>query len=296
MRSASARCLQSLWVAGLFSACSGVAASAPLAISVRARAVAPGEPLRIVACAAQPLARLSGRFGEEPLAFAPSSADGGCWSAWAIVPLDAEQGLRALELQGITASGIEARGTRAVRIEPREFPVEELKVAPRYVTPPPEVARRLEEERRLLQEIYGRRSPWSAPGPFARPVRGEPTSVFGTRRVFNGEPRAPHPGLDLRVAEGTPVHAAGEGEVALARELYYSGNTVILDHGGGLFTVYAHLSRIEVREGRRVAQGARLGLSGATGRVTGPHLHWGAKIGEGPFDPTALLDPALFED
>jgi murein DD-endopeptidase MepM/ murein hydrolase activator NlpD len=112
--------------------------------------------------------------------------------------------------------------------------------------------------------------------------------------VFNGVPKSPHSGLDLRAATGVPVKAAGAGRVRLSRNLYYSGNTVILDHGAGLFTVYAHLSTIAVREGDEVEAGAQVGKVGATGRVTGPHLHWGAKVGDRPFDPSALLDPALF--
>jgi murein DD-endopeptidase MepM/ murein hydrolase activator NlpD len=131
-------------------------------------------------------------------------------------------------------------------------------------------------------------------GPFVRPVPGEPTSIFGTRRIFNGKPRSPHPGLDLRAAEGTEVRASGPGKVVIAQDLYYSGNIVILDHGGGLFTLYAHLSELRVAEGDAIAAGQTIGLSGSTGRVTGPHLHWGAKIGNHPFDPRALLDPALF--
>jgi murein DD-endopeptidase MepM/ murein hydrolase activator NlpD len=90
------------------------------------------------------------------------------------------------------------------------------------------------------------------------------------------------------------VRASGSGRVVLAESLYYSGNTVILDHGGGLFTVYAHLSEIQVEEGKDAGREQVIGLVGATGRVTGPHLHWGAKVGDRPFDPSALLDPALF--
>ena len=130
--------------------------------------------------------------------------------------------------------------------------------------------------------------------PFVRPVPGDPTSEFGTRRIFNGEPRAPHPGIDLHAASGTPVLVAGPGRVALAEDLYYSGGTVIVDHGGGLFTVYAHLSKIDTKEGASVKAGDAVGLSGATGRVTGPHLHWGARVGQAIFDPRALLDPRLF--
>ena len=131
---------------------------------------------------------------------------------------------------------------------------------------------------------------------FVPPLLGQPTSAFGTRRIYNGKPRSPHPGLDLRAATGTTVNSSGAGRVGLAQELYYSGNTVIVDHGGGLFTLYAHLSKLLVEVGEYVRAGQAVGLSGATGRVTGPHLHWGAKIGNRPFDPTALLDARLFPD
>jgi murein DD-endopeptidase MepM/ murein hydrolase activator NlpD len=186
-------------------------------------------------------------------------------------------------------------GSRAVTVHPKEFPEEHLTVASKYVAPPREVDERLARERARLREIYRQRTPVrSAQAPFVRPVPGEPTSTFGKRRIFNGEPRSPHPGLDLRAASGTPVVSSGPGRVLLAQDLYYSGNTVLVDHGGGLFTLYAHLSEIQVAEGDEVAAGEQVGLSGATGRVTGPHLHWGAKIGDRPFDPQALLDPALF--
>jgi murein DD-endopeptidase MepM/ murein hydrolase activator NlpD len=146
-----------------------------------------------------------------------------------------------------------------------------------------------------LVAVYESRRLVVPPGqPFLRPVPGDPTSVFGTRRFFNEQPRDPHPGLDLRASTGTPVISSGAGRVALAAELYYAGGTVIVDHGGGLFTVYAHLSELLVEDGDEVDAGSRIGLSGATGRVTGPHLHWGAKIGNRPFDPEALLDPRLF--
>jgi murein DD-endopeptidase MepM/ murein hydrolase activator NlpD len=212
-----------------------------------------------------------------------------------MIDLNREAGPTAIEVGGTSIDGREAIGTLAVTVQAKEFPSEELKVAPKYVTPPPEVAERLDKERAKLKALYARRTsldPLDAP--FARPVPGDATSVFGTRRLYNGKPRSPHPGLDLRAGEGTPVHAPGPGQVVLAQNLYYSGNTVILDHGGGLFTIYAHLSFIQVTEGSAVEPGQVIGLSGATGRVTGPHLHWGAKIGNSPFDPMALLDPALY--
>jgi murein DD-endopeptidase MepM/ murein hydrolase activator NlpD len=214
-----------------------------------------------------------------------------------MIALDRQPGQAAVEVSGMVENGRPVVGTRAVTIAAKEFPEEQLSVAPKYVRPPAEVEERLTRERAKLRALYRERRPLSSVGQvFVRPVPGEPTSIFGTRRLFNNEPRSPHPGLDLRARTGTPVKASGPGIVVLAQDLYYSGNTVLIDHGGGLFTIYAHLSEIEAVEGLEVEAGRRIGLSGATGRVTGPHLHWGAKIGSRPFDPTALLDPALFAE
>lgn len=281
----------------LFAALASLAATAPVTIEVAARAMAPGEPLRIVVASEEPVDTLEGRFLGEPFSLQPDPAGDGQqrWSGWTMIGLLEKPGLAEIEIHGRAKGGQAVGGTHAVTIVDRPFPIEELKVAPAYVEPPPEVSERLARERELLARLYGARGRFTARRePFVRPVPGEPTSVFGTRRVFNGQVRDPHPGLDLRAATGSPVLAAGPGRVVLARELYYSGNTLLIDHGGGLFTVYAHLSEFRMAEGDEAAAGQLVGLSGATGRVTGPHLHWGAKIGDRPFDPTALLDPALW--
>jgi murein DD-endopeptidase MepM/ murein hydrolase activator NlpD len=128
---------------------------------------------------------------------------------------------------------------------------------------------------------------WS--GSFRAPVTAAPTDSFGTRRMFNGKLASIHKGMDFRAAMGTPVRASNSGVVVLARKLYYEGNCVIIDHGLGLFTLSMHLSRIDVREGQRVAQRERLGLSGATGRVTGPHLHWAVRWQGAYLDPAKML-------
>ncbi len=270
--------------------CAGVT---PLSVEVRARALAPTEPLRIVARSPEPLAELRGSFLGRPVFMQPDDAR--TWSGWAMIEWDRRPGPAVVELSGTTSGGGEARGTHAVSVVARAFPEERLTVESRYVTPPPEVEARLVRERELLARVYAaRRETPPLAAPFVKPVPGEFSSVFGTRRILNGQPRDPHSGLDLRGDTGTPVGAAGPGLVVLAQELYYSGNVVIVDHGGGLFTLYAHLSRIDVEVGRAVRAGDTVGLLGATGRVTGPHLHWGAKIGDRPFDPSALLDPALF--
>jgi murein DD-endopeptidase MepM/ murein hydrolase activator NlpD len=275
---------------------------APVAVAVRARAVAPGEPIRIVVRADEPLAELSGRFLGAAVFFArdgavgaAGAAGGETWSGWAAVPLDRKAGAATIDLAGRTVAGAEVVGAHAVTIEKRVFPEERLKVEPKYAEPPKEVQARIERERQELGAIYARRRAVTPPdAAFVKPVPGDATGIFGARRVFNGKPRSPHSGVDLKAATGTPVVAAGPGLVVLAKDLYYSGLTVILDHGGGMFTLYAHLSRIDVKDGAAVEAGAPLGLSGATGRVTGPHLHWGGKVGSEAFDPRALLDPALF--
>jgi len=126
--------------------------------------------------------------------------------------------------------------------------------------------------------------------PFQVPVEGAKDGRnFGHRRVFNGQPRAPHSGADLRAKSGTPIYAANRGRIVLAKDLFYSGNAVFIDHGMGLYTSYLHLSEIRVAVGDFVERGQLLGLSGATGRVTGPHLHWGVRILDARVDPFSLV-------
>lgn len=271
---------------------------APLAVEIKARALLPGEPLRIDVVSAEPLATLTSKvFGQKVhMMRASESADGGeRWSGWSLITLEQQPGPTLIEARGTSLHGMAALGSLAITVEPKTFPQEELEVEPVYVEPPKQVALRLERERLKLESIYNSRSPRPPlTEPFVRPVPGDATSVFGLQRIYNGKPRSPHSGLDLRAATGTLVRASGHGRVVLAEDLYYSGSTVILDHGGGLFTIYAHLSEILVRSGDNLEMGRPLGFSGATGRVTGPHLHWGAKVGSRPFDPSALLDPVLF--
>jgi murein DD-endopeptidase MepM/ murein hydrolase activator NlpD len=262
-----------------------------LRVEVLSRAIAPGEPLRIVVAGTGPLTRVEGSLDGAPLAFSPDSPDSRSASAWAAVPLDRAAGPLPLEVR---AAGHEPLRKTLV-VAAKSFPEQRLTVEEKYVKPSKAAAERIEKERRLLDALYAKRSvrpPLAAP--FAKPVPGDPTSAFGLRRFFNDEPRAPHSGLDLRASTGTAVKASGPGAVVFAGDLYFSGRTVILDHGGGLFTIYAHLSRIDVAEGDEVGRGAPIGLSGATGRVTGPHLHWGTRVGSTVVDPRALLDPALF--
>ena len=178
-----------------------------------------------------------------------------------------------------------------IQVVRKKRPLQELKVERAYVEPPPEVRARIAEEARRTREILGgfsQQRRWSLP--MQRPVPGEISSEFGLRRMFNGQQRSQHKGLDLRGAAGAPVLAAADGTVALAEELYFSGNVVYLDHGLGLFSVYAHLSAIDVQPGRQVSRGQAIGKVGSTGRSTGPHLHLGCYALGTAVDPVPLLE------
>ena len=262
-----------------------------------ARAYAPGEIVRFEVIADPEVLKLEGVFQGASLTFSRSARGTGDleWIGGGVIPLDAAPGAAIYRMTAGRADGSSSSISPSLQISAKSFPEQRLSVESKFVNPPKSALTRIAREKKRLGAIYARRTSIPPPtSPFVRPVPGEPTSEFGTRRIFNGEPRAPHPGIDLHAPSGTPVLAAGPGRVALACDLYYSGGTIIVDHGGGLFTVYAHLSKIEAKEGASVKAGDEIALSGATGRVTGPHLHWGAKVGETIFDPRALLDPRLF--
>jgi murein DD-endopeptidase MepM/ murein hydrolase activator NlpD len=169
------------------------------------------------------------------------------------------------------------------------FLIQRLSVDPRYVEVPKEELPRVKADQARVAEAYRHGSAVRLWTSFARPLETRANGSFGARRVYNEKTQSFHAGLDLAAAEGTPVAAAGDGHVVLAGDLYFSGGTVLLDHGAGLFTQYFHLSRIDVKEGDAVVKGARLGASGHTGRVTGPHLHWGARLLGARVNPEDLL-------
>ncbi|MCK4988101.1 MAG: M23 family metallopeptidase, partial [Desulfobacterales bacterium] len=165
-----------------------------------------------------------------------------------------------------------------LRILDGKYKRETLKVDSRHVTPSKKNLQRIKREKKEIRGIYSSSSDtrrWF--GSFKRPLASDTTSSFGTRRLFNGQHRSYHRGTDFRARIGTPVYGSNSGTVRLAKNLFYSGNIVIVDHGMGIFTNYAHLSRIQVVTGQVIARGHQIGLSGASGRVSGPHLHWAVK-------------------
>jgi murein DD-endopeptidase MepM/ murein hydrolase activator NlpD len=167
-----------------------------------------------------------------------------------------------------------------------------LTVPPVYTEPerPPELEARIAADRAAFTAAFAQEpSPPLFRRPFAWPRKAKVTGRFGDRRTFNGETKGQHYGTDLPGPVGAPVHAANDGVVALVRDAWAPGLSVVLFHGANLYTVYFHLSRADVEEGERVARGDRIGLLGASGRATGPHLHWGARVGDLYVDPESLL-------
>ena len=268
------------------------AAPAEPVVRVESRGAAPGESVLIVV-SGQPKSRPPrGTLAGAPLSF--WRGRGGAFLALAGFDLDASTGPARLELELAGANGVPHFWSQAVIVEPKAYPTQEVKVEQKYVTPPKDDERRAEAEARLLGKLYAASAPEKLfRGAFQSPIPGALSSRFGERRVFNGVPKSPHGGADLRANQGVPIKAAAAGRVALARDLFYSGNTVIVDHGLGLFTIYAHMSRMDVKPGQSVRRGKRLGLVGATGRVSGPHLHWGVKLRGARVDPFSLVELPL---
>lgn len=207
------------------------------------------------------------------------------------IDFETPPGDRPLVVDGVDASGSALTATATLRVVPRAFAVSKLSVDPKFVEPPPEEKERIERDREAFRRAFASPLPsrlWE--GRFTLPADAPSQKNFGAKRVYNGRTRSRHAGLDLSAASGTPVSAPAAGVVVLAGDFYFSGGSVVLDHGGGLMTTYIHLSRIDVKEGDRVAPGERIGAVGATGRVTGPHLHWAARLGGARVDPAALLE------
>lgn len=175
------------------------------------------------------------------------------------------------------------------RIEDKQYPTQRLTIKDkRKVNPLPEDVSRIARELKTMEAAYGAFTPEPVSIVFEPPVAGIASNSFGSRRIFNGEARNPHSGMDIAAPPGTPIVAPAPGTVVLTGDFFFNGQSVFIDHGQGLVTMYCHMSRIDVKEGQRVARGERLGAVGSTGRVTGPHLHWTVSLND------ARIDPALF--
>ena len=224
------------------------------------------------------------------------------WRAGPKGPLRALVGIDLEQPPGEAALLVSRENAEPCRIDlavrPGDFPERQLTVARRYVRPSPRDLARAAREAARLEAIFATPSPerqWQ--GPFRLPLDVEPSSSFGQRRILNGERQSVHAGTDFGAPLGTRVRATQSGRVVLASSLFWSGGTVVVDHGLGLFSFYGHLSATSVRQGQRVKKGTVLGRVGATGRATGPHLHWSIRLGGArvnPLDLVALPGPGSF--
>lgn len=265
-----------------------------LRTSFRSRAIQPGEVVRLdVVCRcgdARPVARA---FDNEVLLF--SLDEPGRWRGLIGIDVETKPGTYRVTVTVDRNAQAPIVSTRLLHVLRRRFTTRRLRVDPSFVEPPASAHERIEREARLMEALFTSNAPQRWDGPFRLPVPQPPVSNFGVRSVFNGRPRNPHAGVDFGSPAGTPIAAPGAGRVVLADALYFTGNTVIVDHGLGLFSVFAHLSKIGVQKDEDVGSGDVIGLVGATGRVTGPHLHWSVRLHGARVDPLSLV-AALRQD
>jgi murein DD-endopeptidase MepM/ murein hydrolase activator NlpD len=263
--------------------------SESVSLSYRARALAPGEVVLVSARVngSHKTLRLDA-FGQSvTMASAPGAP--AVWQGLAGLDLDIQPGAHRIAITSGTSEELFA-AVDGVPVLAKTFPTRSIRVAPRYATPPPEMLVRIEREAETMRTLLAAASPerlWS--GAFRLPVAGPVISGFGKRSIVNGVPRSPHAGIDLRARTGTPLRAPNRGRVTLVDDLYFTGTTIVIDHGLGVHSVLCHLSSVRVRPGDSVARGQLIGATGASGRATGPHLHWSIRVNGARVDPLAVI-------
>jgi hypothetical protein len=212
------------------------------------------------------------------------------WIGFAGVSLESKPGRYPLVLHGVNQQDAPVAMERKVTVWAAKYPTIVLHVPEKFTAPSPEMLARIDQEKELKTKVFAVISPdreWS--GHFVPAIATSVSDPFGTRRTFNGAVKSVHGGLDYHAPVGTPVKAINGGTVILARDLFFEGNCVVLDHGQGLLSLYMHLSEIKAHEGERVERGQEIGLSGATGRATGPHVHIAVRWQGVYLDPAGLL-------
>ena len=262
--------------------------SQPPEVSLTPAVVVVGSP-ELVRLAAPDATAIDGEWMGHTLTFFRGRNER-AWFALAGVDVEGAVGPSILKIRVKAGDGTVRELSQMVEIHEAHYRTGTLSVAPQFVEPGPEAMQEIKAESALKERVFTASATeplWS--GDFRAPVSAQATDSFGTRRTFNGKLASVHKGMDFRAHMGTPVHAGNSGTVVLARKLYFEGNCVAIDHGMGLYTISMHLSRIDVHEGERVTKGQLLGLSGATGRVTGPHLHWAVRWHDAYLDPAKLL-------
>src|SRR5262245_59217781 len=254
-------------------------------VAASARSIQPGELVVLTVRTAKPAESITVKGLKTHLP--PYAVTANTWRVLVGIDLAVKPGKHEVVIE-TKPDGQKASYSLVVKA--RQFPTRTLKVDQAFVTPPPEVAERIERESKELNDVWASPAPeklWQ--GTFIRPVPQPANSAFGSRSVFNGEPRSQHTGADFRSPSGTPIKAPNGGRVVIAGSRYFSGDTVVIDHGQGLFSLFAHLSETSVKVGDSVEKGQVIGEVGQSGRVTGPHLHWAVRLNGARIDPLSLL-------
>jgi len=246
-----------------------------------------GEVVVFTATTSQPVDTMRARAFDRDLPV--FQLDAIRWRALLGIDIDTKPGSYEVSFEA-TSAGRALTATSQLNITPGEFGRRVLRVDNAFVNPPPPVVARIMREAAEVEQLWTQSEPhrlWDSG--FVRPVPDRANGAFGSRSVFNGQPRQPHGGADFLSPAGTPIQAPNSGRIVLARDLYFTGNTIVIDHGLGVFSVLAHLSVMDVHQGELVTQGQTIGRVGATGRVTGPHLHWAVRMNGARVDPLAVL-------
>ena len=256
-------------------------------LATDARSMRQGEVVVFTATTSQPVDTMRARAFDRDL---PTfQLDATRWRALLGIDVDTKPGSYEVSFEA-TSAGHTITATTQLNVTAGEFGRRVLKVDDAFVNPPQPVVARIRREAAEVEQLWMQSEPrrlWDTG--FVRPVPGRTNGAFGSRSVFNGQARQPHGGADFLSPAGTPIQAPNGGRIVLARDLYFTGNTVVIDHGLGVFSLLAHLSVMDVHQGELVTQGQTIGRVGATGRVTGPHLHWAVRMNGARVDPVALL-------
>lgn len=245
--------------------------------------------LEVVNVSGAELADVEGQLGKERIFFYANGAS--TFSALIGADVAAKPGAAKLVLTATYRAGRAIKTVVPIKVKARAFHKESFNVPPGFDQMTPENLEEIRREQSAFSEAFASSVPerlWDTP--FIRPVPQEASaSSFGSQRIINGVARAPHSGTDLSAPAGTAVLASNNGRAVLVGNFFFAGGSVVLDHGGGLFTMYFHLSEFKVEEGALVRKGDVIALSGSSGRVTGAHLHWGARLANARIDPLELL-------
>jgi len=260
-------------------------------VSHRARSLQPGEVVHFAVSLPERADEVKAEAFQKVFRFYPGESNlDHVWEGLVGIDLNAKAGNHEVQISAFRRGVKVFESHRTLEVFSKEFPERRITVEEKFATPPQSQLERIRLESKKVSGIFARTTPeriWD--GRFIRPVPGKVISSFGKRSIVNGQPRSPHSGTDFRAAEGTPVKAPNAGKVALVQDLFFAGNTVILDHGLGLYSYFAHLSKFDVSEGQIVAKGDVVGEVGSTGRVTGPHLHWTLRLTGTRVDPLSLM-------